>query len=288
MNYGAIAVLDALGFKGIWNRHEGRRIFSKLQHAKNTAISKLEEGNNTAAFLRLADGFQHKTFYSWEARFLSDTALFALMPPPELELPPEKAGDIQRWKSMQSYFLLGDLMYVISTFLSYVGCTCLQPALSYRGCLAVGEFQIEDEFVIGPAIDEAAELADVADGAFCWLTPRTFAEFQQMHTEWQEYASYTPGCPSNSHFETVGPLYTVPLKNGTSCQSRVVNPLATCRPQHRSEFIRELISTFVPTENSAIARKRGNTEDFLEIANLIPPDLIVLGATVRPLGFNFR
>lgn len=46
----------------------------------------------------------------------SDTAVFALMPPPEYEAPPSEGG-IERWKSLQSYFLLGDLMYVVSSFL---------------------------------------------------------------------------------------------------------------------------------------------------------------------------
>ena len=32
------------------------------------------------------------------------------------------------------------------------------PALAYRGCIAIGEFEAAADFMIGPAVDNAAEL----------------------------------------------------------------------------------------------------------------------------------
>ncbi|MEI9948660.1 MAG: hypothetical protein WDO74_06660 [Pseudomonadota bacterium] len=43
--------------------------------------------------------------------------------------------------------------------------------LTYRGCIALGEFAAVDEFFVGPAIDEAAQWADTANMAAVWLRP---------------------------------------------------------------------------------------------------------------------
>jgi len=138
--------------------------------------------------------------------------------------------------------------------------------------LSVGDFQIEDEFVIGPAIDEAAELANAAEGAFCWMTPGTCAQFDAIYHEWQEFARQTPGCPSQEYVETLAPRYKIPLKNGGFCESRVVNPLAACRPEHREKFVKELLNTFVPLDNGAVMRKHENTQQFLRFAVTLPAD----------------
>ena len=45
------------------------------------------------------------------------------------------------------------------------------PALAYRGCIAFGEFDMEEGFVIGGAVDEAAEHMEKAEGAFIWCAP---------------------------------------------------------------------------------------------------------------------
>jgi hypothetical protein len=39
------------------------------------------------------------------------------------------------------------------------------PALAYRGCITYGKFDVQGNFLIGPAIDEAAELMGRAQGA---------------------------------------------------------------------------------------------------------------------------
>jgi len=46
-----------------------------------------------------------------------------------------------------------------------------EPRLVYRGAIAVGSFRLAGPFIVGPAVDEAAELMEVAEGAFVWLTP---------------------------------------------------------------------------------------------------------------------
>jgi len=131
VRYGAIAVLDALGFKGIWNRYEDWRVLKKLKKAKEVAVDKFREGDTAAWSLPLfLDGTHYERFNVWEVRFLSDTMLIAVMPPPGLESPPVE-GPVERWRLIQFYFVINDLMYVVANFLNYVGCTCEEPALCY-------------------------------------------------------------------------------------------------------------------------------------------------------------
>ena len=63
----------------------------------------------------------------------------------------------------------------------YVVCRCVSVGVraaalatkpvAYRGAVSVGYFAIEDNFILGPAVDEAAGLMEVADAAVVWLTP---------------------------------------------------------------------------------------------------------------------
>jgi hypothetical protein len=43
--------------------------------------------------------------------------------------------------------------------------------LLFRGCVTYGSHLVRDSFFLGPAVDEAAEAFENAQGAFAWLTP---------------------------------------------------------------------------------------------------------------------
>jgi hypothetical protein len=128
--------------------------------------------------------------------------------------------------------------------------TASPPSLSYRGCISYGEFELSDHFIVGPAVDEAAESMDLAQGAFVWLTPSALREATQ------------PGV----YIGPVGnvPLvpYGVPMKGGDTFNTFAVSPL-----DHRGTreeaigMTRRILETF--SGGLDVAIKRQNTEQFL-------------------------
>ena len=46
-----------------------------------------------------------------------------------------------------------------------------EPFVNLRGVVTYGAFRIEGNFIVGPAVDEAAELEKAAEAALVWLAP---------------------------------------------------------------------------------------------------------------------
>lgn len=136
MKQGVVAVLDALGFKGIWRRHDPASVLARLKLA--------ERGEGM---------FGHQG-YDGEIQFLSDTVVMTC------GIQAEHSGlDCLLYVSMR-------VAYFQSTMLDFAG-----PHLAYRGAITSGQFLADGNFVIGPAIDEAVEAEKLARGPFVWLTP---------------------------------------------------------------------------------------------------------------------
>ena len=86
--------------------------------------------------------------------------------------------------------------------------------LSFRGVVTCGRFAIDDRFLLGPAVDEAANLLDLADGPFVWLAPTAYrSEHGFVDSE-------------KAPWKKIAVLYDVPLKGGQRLQVRAVNPFA--------------------------------------------------------------
>lgn len=123
------------------------------------------------------------------------------------------------------------------------------PPLLYRGAITVGRFAMDENFLLGPAVDEAAELMDMADGPFVWLAP-TARRLRHVITDmsgpkWSEVA-----------FE-----YDVPLKGGRVLPTRVMNPFLYSSPAERKKMEANILGAM----NSAqidVAVKRGNAQAF--------------------------
>src|SRR5262249_24699751 len=77
-----------------------------------------------------------------------------------------------------------------------------RPPLVYRGVVTCGELLVDKPHLLGPAVDEAANLVDEAEGAFVWLAPSA-----ELKTHARR--PYTPQV-----WETMAVRYKVPLKNG--------------------------------------------------------------------------
>src|SRR5260370_26270983 len=55
--------------------------------------------------------------------------------------------------------------------------------LGYRGCMTFGDFDMDDRFLVGPAVDEAAELYGQAEAAVLWLSPKAKSALDSLPDE---------------------------------------------------------------------------------------------------------
>ncbi len=150
MNEGAVALIDCLGFKGVWQRGEADTVLRELRAIMNGAQDALNHGifsmaREKGARLRVS--------------FLSDTVVIGA----------DAARSIALSNSDR-----GRLIIIASQVAQYASAKLLQMStpLASRGCVTYGLFDMNDTFLIGPAIDRAAELHEMAQGAFIWVAPQ--------------------------------------------------------------------------------------------------------------------
>lgn len=148
MYTGAIALIDALGFRRIWERHKPDDVLSALKAMKDRM-----EG-------RIKAQFSSQPWMQCEVAFLSDTIAISMA----LE-------EATQNRMAMSVLYLGD---VISWILEDTLRSSIPMA--YRGAIAIGSYEVSPHFIIGPAVDEAAATYELAQGAFIWVTPRAHAE----------------------------------------------------------------------------------------------------------------
>lgn len=205
MRTGVVAMFDALGFKGIWNRpgvlENPSMVIEKLlrlEHEMNQKLDRDFGGNRQTASKRTGS-----VLAECALAFLSDTAVLGLATKdPGDETKPE---EYQGWELMVAARISSLIMREAALW---------PPALAYRGCIAYGDFAIEKNFIVGQAVDEAAEGLDRAQGAFVWLTPSAERKLRSWKT-----IPYS--LQAHSLLE-----YEVPLKGGDRYATHVVSPFA--------------------------------------------------------------
>jgi hypothetical protein len=140
---GAVAIIDALGFRGIYRPHGVEKIVKTLSRAKE----RLEEGHDIRRIV---------------------------------EEPPISIVCFSDTIVMSTYARNGDelgkavahLAAAVASFLYQAITDPKRVPLLYRGCIAAGELTVTEDLFIGPAVDEAAEWYERANAAVVWLTPQ--------------------------------------------------------------------------------------------------------------------
>jgi hypothetical protein len=127
------------------------------------------------------------------------------------------------------------------------------PPLAYRGVLTFGEFTIDDRFILGPAVDEAARYEREAEGAFVWLDP-----VAKHIVEDDPHQNAAPWFPEGAELH----LTRVPMKQGRAFETFAVLPFKT-GSRSKKQVIDRIISTFDATSLDVVI-KRDNTRRFLE------------------------
>ena len=235
MKDGAIAFLDALGFKGIWRDKDPQQVLQKLRAIEGEAQRKLLPA---AAETDLS------------LRFFSDTVIICAESS-NVRLPPELAA----------YRCLLRVTAAAAQIAS-VAAAQPPPPLAFRGAISCGKFEVTEKFLIGPAVDEAAEAEKLAQGALVWFCPTALEVLRVV----SQYAEDNPGvAPSPAQFRMMVPAmpYPLPLKGGDIFETWVVNPLAMAE---HAQPVGDGILAAMNAPGLNVAIKRQNTSAFLVAA----------------------
>jgi hypothetical protein len=246
LNLGAVALLDVLGFKGIWQHHDAGKVLQQMARLRESGQS-LRGARKTGSLL-VDDGLRH------EVKFISDTIVVAAM------LSRKDIPERGIYRAMMSVVLIvGDIVRR-----AIEG----SPALAFRGCLAAGLLRISGNFIIGPAVDEAAEWYECAEGAFFWLAPSAMCVNNRYETTYYN--------------ERINPWvmvpYDVPLKNEaqTTLAMHNFSMLGVNASLARwPGYTKRLLKTFdrgmgYTPKREAVERKKRNTAAFLaHVRNVI-------------------
>lgn len=149
MKEGAFALIDCLGFKGIWNRANPTQVIDKLLKIEEVVSKEI-----VALKMPFDDKYGP---VSVNVRLLSDTVAISLQYEDELL-------DEAR-KGLLITYMCYSVGQILSMFVKE------EPVLVLRGCISYGQHISKGNFIIGPAVDIAAEYMNIAEGAFVWLLP---------------------------------------------------------------------------------------------------------------------
>jgi hypothetical protein len=134
------------------------------------------------------------------------------------------------------------------------------PALLFRGCLAAGEMTEEADFLIGPAVDEAAECFERAQGPFFWLAPSALEISKRYAETFPDRLEPTVMLP-----------YAVPLNNGSSTTTHAFTYFGlTTEANARAETRRRVLEAFGDDPLAAdVGIKRRNAASFLDYVEAV-------------------
>jgi hypothetical protein len=246
MDFGSIVILDALGFKGIWRKHSVDLIARRLRDARGIADRAIVKVKNWIANTEPAD----KAGMTCEVHVISDTVIFAVL---AKSLESDTLSIQARDETMCAKAAC------VATATTFAGVFLGEmmrddPPIVFRGCVSCGDMLIDGPILLGPAVDDAAEKSQLADGGFVWCTSSACKLLSWDHTETQILLHRVPT------FE-----YEVPLRSGGRYKTRVVNPFHHMPKGSHSGMIVRTLATF-DDQSLDVEVKKQNTEAMLKAA----------------------
>jgi hypothetical protein len=197
---GAVVILDALGTKGIWNRSEAGIIIGKWQSVTEDFKTSLDDLNVLIKHLNSEIQMNWVKVVNPDnpvigeciIKLFSDTIIITL------------EGDSE-------YICL----YFLANFLRGPFCRAILREIYFRGVISYGKYFQTESFILGPAIDEAAEWHSFANWIGISAAPSANFILSYMFEE----ALEKKALGDNSLFEIMGEekfyvRYNIPLKNG--------------------------------------------------------------------------
>ena len=236
MKRGAFALIDALGFKGIWKKVHEEELLGKLRKMSTEMVDftgHMNEMPDPVGSPGL-NGDIHVTFLSDSIAMAAEVGTRS----PHTNMTPEGRA-------------IAMLVLQLSDLLRTAALT--DPPLVYRGVVTFGDFTIEDRFILGPAVDAAAQYEREAEGGFVWLDPTAKRILENDPHERED-----PAFPESADLY----LTQVPLKQGRSFETYAVLPFKAGSATKRL-VIDRVLSTF-DDPSLEVVLKRENTRRFLE------------------------
>lgn len=233
LDLGVVIILDALGFKGIWSRENAGAVLKCMRALRRTGVEL--QGADKGGALLVDTGLRHRV------RCMSDTIVVTVI----------VRGPNAPMRGLYKAMLSG-VMIAGSIIFDALGRT---PALLFRGCVAAGRMKEDMDFLIGPAVDEAAERFEKADGPFLWLAPSALDVCRRYEATYLERIEQTLMVP-----------YRLPLNNGAWAKTRVFTHFCVTQDKEaRMKTRQRILEAF---GNNVLApsveQKRENVVKFFE------------------------
>lgn len=239
MKKGAFALVDVLGFKGIWQRHEASAVLATLEEFQRRMRDDL------AQIAKQPD-------FQFEAAFISDTLALALSQS-------EDYGGQGAGPGLSVAYTAD----ILTRLLAW-SARCNTP-LAFRGAITYGEYAMSSNFIIGPAVDSAAAAHELAEGAIIWLMPEAKDAVDRWLAIWRERnpnveAGAAPFRATNTHLVQ----HAVPLKKREHpLATHTVSPLLQAAGvEDAIALAKALLATF-DVSVPGVAAKRENTRRHL-------------------------
>jgi hypothetical protein len=238
MREGFVAMFGALDFGGIWERaaraNPAWNVLDKLEKLVPKADEVRGAMEDANAQLEQAGELQHTDV---RTLFFSGTVVVAA----RAEDATGKDAQSGIWAALLSAGC------IVSGVLANAANTP-DPKLTYRGCIAYGEYDASANFVIGPAVDEAASLAVDAEAGLVWFAPSAKLVMDGIRLRRPD--------------DLIRP-WQVPLKGDRCFDTYVISPYAGVNEQSWGLLRQKILGTF--SNNSIDVRLKAQyTDKFLK------------------------
>lgn len=253
MKNGAFAMIDCLGFKRIWKRTKPDVVIRKLLRLETSVKSQIISKMRDIRFM--SDPII-------SIRFLSDTVVVSV----------QNKDIVTKNKKDNAAELVGVCCLAIPLLLDMF--LKDEPNLTLRGCITFGSHICDGNFIVGPAVDEAAEHMNAADGAFVWLLPEAAALNERFQANIIRYGKsifklkkdigIRTALEKVLAFPDVLAGYDMPLKSGRSLTVSLINPIHG--GSDTFEHVTSLYSKAMASRQLDVMVKHQNTLKFLSFA----------------------
>ena len=274
MQQGAFALIDCLGFKGIWKRTDQALLLKKLKSIMQRIHPQIMAG--------LPFHLLRRTFIITPS-LLSDSVAISLRYEDNIsaddtdEQKAKKKRVKRREKSYLVWLLCASTIKVLDLYLKG------EPSLVLRGCITYGQYEHDitetGSFIVGPAVDDAANYSEISQGSFVWLHPeaaalyRSAVRYQQETIKMLYDKGDNPELLEGSKKSLREPLmvdsYDMPLKEegGGPLRCAVINPFAFHETEEERQAVFYAYEKAMSGNKLDVMLKRQHTQDFLERAN---------------------
>lgn len=242
MKEGAFALIDCLGFKGLWqNGHTG--LMEKIRRINSTINASVPE---VLRKLEIAFSLDQ---YHYEVKLLSDSVAISVT---------RKNQDTEKYTEL---LVIASIIIAVSKLYRTD-----PPHLLLRGCITYGEFVTDENFIVGPAVDATAEYMESAEGAFIWYLPPASALLDEHCANLLQLDLIT---------KTVAafiPKFNIPMKCGHVLESRTINTAFRLSPSETEDMI-QIYSSVMNKPSMSVWLKRQHTLSFLQHCKYLNDEL---------------